>query len=165
MKNTKNIVIGALLIVILAMAVGYSTFASELTLNGTAEITGEWDVKIIGIETKEVSEGSDEGTPQYTNTTATFNAKLEKPGDKITYVITIGNAGTIDALLDGIIFASDDENGSPAIIYSTSSIAEILKAGQQTTLEVTVTYDPNFTETPSVKTKKITGIIEYVQER
>ena len=61
MKNTKNIVIGALLIAIVTMVVGYSTFATQLTLNGTAEITGVWEVKITGIEAQDVSEGCDEG--------------------------------------------------------------------------------------------------------
>ena len=99
MKRNKNIIIGTLVIVILAMAVGYSAFATQLTLNGTAEITGVWDVRIVNIEAQEVSEGCDSGEPQYTNTSATFDAKLEKPGDSINYVITIKNAGTIDATL------------------------------------------------------------------
>ena len=41
MKNRKNIIIIAFLVALLVMAVGYSTFATELTFNGNAEITGE----------------------------------------------------------------------------------------------------------------------------
>ncbi len=41
MKNTKNTIIATLFLAILVMAVGYSTFATQLTLNGTAEIVGE----------------------------------------------------------------------------------------------------------------------------
>ena len=164
MKNTKNIIIGVLLIVILVMAVAYSAFATNLTINGQSEITGEWDVRIIAIQAQEVSDGCDAGKPQFTNTSATFNAKLEKPKDKVTYLITIENAGTIDAVLDSTTFTADEENGSPAIIYTNTTPDESLAAGEQTTLTVTVTYDENTKEVPSIKTKTITGIIEYVQE-
>ena len=162
MVNTKKFIIGALLIVILTMSVGYSAFATQLSVNGTAEITGQWDVKISNIEVQDVSDGCDYGEPKYTNTSATFNAKLQKPGDSITYVITIKNDGTIDATLNNVIF-KEDENGSPAIIYTTSNLDYSLKAGEQTKLNVKITYDPNTTEVPSIKTKTITGIIEYVQ--
>lgn len=103
------------------------------------------------------------GEPQYTNTSATFSAKLLKPNDTITYEITIKNAGTIDAKLGNKTFTTDEEKGSPAIIYTTTNPANILKAGEETTFTVTVQYDPETKETPSVKTKTITGIIEYVQ--
>ncbi len=45
MKNTKNIIIIALLFCVLIMAVGYSTLATTFNINGTAEITGEWTLK------------------------------------------------------------------------------------------------------------------------
>ena len=165
MTNTKNIIIGALLVVILIMSVGYSTFATQLTLNGTAQIIGEWNVKITDIETMDISEGCDAGDIQFTNTTVAFNAKLKKPGDVITYVITIENAGTIDATLENVTFASDEKNGSPAIMYETTELASSLLAGEKTTFTVTVKYDPNCSEVPDVKTKTITGIIEYVQAK
>lgn len=162
MKNTKNFIIGALLIVILAMAIGYSTFASQLSFNGTAQIIGEWNVKIINIEAENISEGCDYGKPEYTNTSATFNAKLLKPGDSITYVITIQNAGTIDATLDNMT-CKEEENGSEAIICTNTRPADILKAGEQTTFTVKVEYDVNTTEVPTIKTKTITGLVEYIQ--
>lgn len=163
MRNTKNLIIIALLIIIFAMAVGYSAFATQLNLNGTAEVVGEWDVRIINIEAQDISEGCDAGEPQYTNTSATFNSKLLKPGDSITYVITIENAGTIDAILDSVVF-KEQEDGSEAINYETTELEKTLDAGQQTTFNVKVTYDPETEEIPSIKTKTITGIIEYVQE-
>ncbi len=162
MKNIKNFIICSLLVIVLLMAIGYSTFATQLKLTGTAEITGEWNIRIINITAQDVSEGCYSGTPQYSNTNATFDAKLVKPGDSITYVITIENAGTIDATLSNIIF-KEEENGSPAIIYTTTSVSNLLKAGEQTTLTIKVEYDSNYTEVPSIKTKTITGSIEYMQ--
>lgn len=162
MKNSRNIIIATLLIVILLMAVGYSAFATQLTLNGTAEIIGQWDVKIAGITIKELSDGVDGGTPQFTNTSVTFNAKLVKPGDSITYEITIENAGTIDAKLSKVTFTAEAE-GSEAIIYTNTEPAQNLAAGEQTTFSVTIEFDQDTTAIPEVKTRQITGIVEYVQ--
>ena len=162
MKNTKNLIIIALLIVIVTMSVAYSAFASQLNISGTAEIIGEWDVKITNVVAQNVSEGCESGEPQFTNTTVTFNAKLVKPGDSITYVITIQNAGTIDATLSNVICKEDE--GSEAISYSTSTLDHLLEAGTQTEYTITIKYDINTTEVPSVKTKSMTSIIEYSQE-
>ncbi len=163
MKNFRNIIIVVIFLVIIAMAVAYSAFATQLKINGNSEIVGEWNVKITGISATEVSIGCDAGKPVYTNTSATFQAKLLKPGDTITYVITIQNSGTINATLDSITFTPDNAKGSPAISYETTSPAKFLKAGQQTTFTVKVTYNADVTEVPSITTKEITGIIEYVQ--
>ena len=164
MKNTKNIIIIVLLIVIVVMAVGYSAFATQLKINGTAQIIGEWNVKITGIKAQFVSEGANAGTPEFTVTSATFDAKLSKPGDKIVYEITIENAGTMDASLQSAKFTPDEENGSPAIKYETTQPAQTLNPGDTTTFTVTVIYDENMEEVPEIKEKTITGIIEYVQK-
>lgn len=163
MKN-KNLIITALLIVIVVMAVGYSAFATQLTINGTAQIIGEWNVRITGIKAQFVSEGANAGTPEFTITTATFNASLSRPGDKIIYEITIENAGTINANLQSATFTADEENGSPAIKYETTQPAQTLNSGDTTTFTVTVMYDENIDQVPEITTKTITGIIEYVQK-
>lgn len=164
MKIKKKIIGIVLLVIILLMAVAYSNFATQLTLNGETEIIGEWNVKIIGIETQNVSQGCQVGSPTFTNSSVTFNAKLQKPGDEITYIITIKNYGTIDAVLDTATFTSDEENGSPAIKYVTTDPGNELNSGDETTFKVTVMYDKNFTEVPSIKTKTITGVIDYIQK-
>lgn len=164
MKNSKNIIIIALLIVIVIMAVGYSEFATQLKINGTAQIIGEWNVRITGIKALSVSEGANAGTPEFTITTASFDARLSRPGDKIVYEITIENAGTINATLQSAKFTADEENGSPAIKYETTQPEQTLNSGETTTFTVTVIYDENTEQVPEITTKTITGIIEYVQK-
>ena len=164
MKNRKNIIIIAFLIALLVMAVGYSTFATELTFNGNAEITGKWDVRITDMKVTSVSDGCDAGKPEFTDTTINFDSKLEKPGDKITYLITIENLGTIDAVLSNIQIIPDDINGTKAITYRIINPVLELPKSSSTTMEITVEYDPTTTENPDVKTKSITGVIEYSQK-
>ena len=50
MKNIKEIIFMTLLLVILLMTVGYARFETQLNINGTAEIIGEWNVKITNIQ-------------------------------------------------------------------------------------------------------------------
>lgn len=163
MKKSVLTLTIALLIVISMMAIGYSAFATELSINGTAEIVGDWNVKITNIEAEETINTADSGLPEYTDTTAKFNAKLKNPGDAVKYVITVQNIGSIDAKLDNVIFFSDEKNDSPAILYETSELSPILTAGETTTLTVTVQYDPNVKEVPLIKTKTIIGTLNYVQ--
>lgn len=162
MKNSKNIVIGAFLFIVLAMTVGYAAFASQLELNGTAEITGDWDVEIIGITP--AAEGEGESTSAtFTASTATFDAKLKKPGDTVTYTVTIQNKGNITATLDSAIYTVA-ENGSPAIdVTTTNPNKETLATGEIATATVTFTYKADTTSVPTVKTKSVTGIFNYVQ--
>ncbi len=164
MNRVRNVIIGTVIIVILIMVVGYSAFATQLTLNGTAEISGIWDVRIVDVQAQNSSETCDEGEPQFTNNSVIFNAKMKTPGDTITYIITIENRGNIDAILNNVIFKEDDVNGSPAISYEITELANVLSAGEKTNFSVKVKYDKNTTELPSVKTKTITGIVEYVQK-
>ena len=162
MKN-KKFLIGALLLSILLMSIGYATFATDLKIEGTTTIDGEWEIKITDIKKTATCDACDPGNPTYNDTTANFNATLMKPGDSITYEITIANLGTIDAKLDSTTL-NIDEKGSPAIIYSTNKPAETLKAGNTTKYTVTTTYDKSATEIPNIKTKSFTSTIKYIQK-
>lgn len=164
MKNTKGIIIILLFIMLLLMTIAYSAFVTQLDISASSQIVGEWDVRITNIEVISVSENCDSGDPQFTNTTMTFNAKLNKPSDFVKYEVTVRNEGTIDAILNNIIFYEETE-GSSAINYITTGVNPLLEAGEETKFEVTVEYLKNVTETPSVKHKTLMGIIEYVQER
>ncbi len=163
MKKKRNWFILVLLIALLIMSVGYSLFSTNLNLNGTAEIVGEWNVKITNIEVSSIKGNCNPGNPTYTNTSATFNLKLYQPGDEVIYLITIENQGTIDAKLANVVFKTD-EKGSDSILYETSELSKELKAGSKTSFTVKVSYSSDTEENQEVKTNSITGIIEYVQK-
>ena len=139
------------------MAIGYSLFATDFTIEGNAEITGEWDVRITNIKATQVPEGCSAGTPTFTENYISFSAKLNKPGDEIIYEVTIENLGTIDAKLQTILFTEE-------INYTTSELKQELNAGESTTFNIMVTYVKDTESIPSVKTKTLTGLIQYVQK-
>ena len=163
MHNNKMIIIIAFLATIFLMAIGYSTFATDFIINGTTEITGNWDVRITNIKATQVPEGCDAGSPTFTKDSANFSAKLNKPGDEIIYEVTIENLGTIDAELQTIIF-TEEIDGIEEINYTTSELKKDLNAGDKTTFNIMVTYVKETESIPEVKTKTLTGIIQYVQK-
>lgn len=165
MKNEKNILIGILLVAIMVMSVGYAAFASTLTINGTATISGSWDVEITGIESSFVGTATNASAPTYTKTTTTFDTTLMAPGDSATYTITVKNKGNIAAKLNAITLTPQSD-GSDAIIYTVVSqpnASDVLAAGESTTVVIKVEYDSSVTEVPDVTTKTISGTLEYVQ--
>lgn len=173
MKDKKNVLICALLLTIMVMAVGYAAFSQSLNINGTATIAGEWQVEIIGVTPSVTGTAQDmaydetdnpNGT-RFTATTATFDAKLMKPGDSITYTITVKNNGSIDAKLSTITL-TPQADGSSAIIYeivSQPAVDSVLAVGGTHEVEVKVTYDEDVEEVPETTTKTFTGVLEYVQ--
>lgn len=160
--DSKNVVIMTLLVAILIMAVGYATFAQQVTINGNAEIKGEWTVEITNIEATSVIGTANAGDPTFTKTTANFDAQFEKPGDAVVYTVTIENKGNIDAKLSTATF-TPEENGSQDIIYTHSEPSATLSAGSSTTFTITATYDASSTEIPEVKTRSLLSVVEYVQ--
>ncbi|MBR4619247.1 MAG: hypothetical protein IKO49_08085 [Bacilli bacterium] len=163
MKNSKNILIAALLFSVLVMSIGYATFSSRTTVKGNAEIVGEWDVEITDVSIQSTKGSGNGGVPIFTPSTATFNADLRHPGDSVTYSITITNKGNVDAVLASASF-QEQQDGSPAIVYSHTQPANFITAnGGTTTFTVTATYDSSVTVVPDITTKSITGIFEYKQ--
>ena len=163
MHKNKKIILIAFLLTLILMVVGYSTFATDFTINGTAEITGEWDVRITNITPTKVPDGCDAGTPTFTKDSINFSAKLNKPGDEIIYEVTIQNLGTINAELQTIIF-TEEIDGIEEINYTTSELKKDLNVGDSTTFNIIVTYVKNSESIPDIKTKTLTGIIQYVQK-
>ena len=120
MNQTKkrNIIIGALLGVLLLMAVGYAAFNSVLNITGTSGISSNWKILITNIETKNIVGGASNAKEPtgIGSLTATFNTNLVSPGDSIEYDITVTNQGSLDARLDKI---TKTDSNNPAITFTT----------------------------------------------
>ena len=94
-KEKKNILIGALLVAIIAMAVGYAALAQQLTINGTAQVSSTWDVKFTSIS---------EGTPS--NSTGVTPTASNKTPAVISGFLTVGDiSGSIMQIVNLIIGA------------------------------------------------------------
>ncbi len=156
------IVVLLLLILILLIPVGFSAYTTIISANGVSEITGDWDVGITNVTVENVCDGCDAGTPTFNDTSVTFNAKLKKPGDSITYNITIENKGNIDAQLGQVLYNTSGLS-SDVITYQSTQLSKKLNAGDSDTLKITITFDDKVTTNPDIKTSELTGTIYYIQ--
>ena len=159
----RNYIILGLCSILLVMAAGYAAFRSQLTINGTSNISSEWKVLITDIQSS-VLNGTPENSeePSHTDTTATFKTNLVSPGDSMQYTVTVENRGSIDAVLKTL---SKTDSNNEAIIFEITGIeqGDTLKAHNSTTFNVTVTYNRDITNQPANLTSDLTITLDYVQ--
>ena len=118
-RNKKKIIIGAMCALILVMVVVYAAFMTRLTINGTGNITSTWNIEITNITSSITGTAYNITEPTYNGANATFNAGLNKPGDKIEYSITVTNNGSVDAIINEVNIKT---TGSYVIIYTIEGI-------------------------------------------
>ena len=110
-KSKKNYVLIALVVILLCIAVGYAAFSANLTINGTANANGTWDVKFVKAAINEPGHGTVEPSISPDGQTLTVAVELSYPGDGCTVTANIKNSGTIPARLTAFdIYAEDGES-------------------------------------------------------
>lgn len=163
-RTQKSWMIIGLCLIVLFMAVGYSAFATNLTITGSSTITSTWDVRITDIQVTDVTANATKAEePAVTsNTTATFKTNLVSPGDSMTYEVTVANEGDISARLDKITI-TDDQN--PAILFQVTGISKDDVLGEHSTkkFNVTVTYNPSVESQPANLESSLKIELDYVQ--
>ena len=184
----KNALIGALLAVVFVMAVGYAAFATTLTINGTAEISSNWEVKYdttkttdasgVVNPTKTLAAGTlPSGTVTYqSDQEATVTATLNQPGDKVEFTLTILNTGSLDATLGApTVTAGTGTTCTDLVCTSTAkhikftvgnpASSSLVKTAGNTTIKVTAEFveDGNLTSLAANESAAITVTLVATQ--
>lgn len=161
----KNLLLVILLLLILVVARGYALMSQQLKIEGTANITSDWDVKITAIEEGTLKNATTNGTLTHDGTTAKFAVDLEKPGASATYQVTVANEGSIDAVLKGVDGIDEANAAEPTrVTFAINANEEdILNKGTTKTYTVTVTWDAEDTAIPDTLTKKAIITLNYEQ--
>ena len=163
LKKKNNIIIGSLLGVVFLMAVGYAAFATNLNIGTTSNITSTWNILITNISSTETGTATDTTVNKTPNSlTADISAELEKPGDKVTYQITVANNGNLDAKLESLTMTNSSND---AILITKKGIEQgsVLEANDTAILTVVMEYNPEVTSQPSSTTASTTITFNYVQ--
>ena len=159
----RNYIILGLCSILLLMVAGYAAFRTQLTINGTSNISSEWKVLITGIQSSVLNgNASDSESPTYTATTATFKTNLINPGDSMRYTVTVENQGSIDAVLKTI---QKTDSNNKAIIFNVEGTqeGEVLKAGDETSFIVEVSYNASTSSQPENLTSDLELTLNYEQ--
>ena len=180
-SKRNGIIIGALLITIALMTVGYAALATQLTINGTAS-TGDasWNISFLSITkntTLSSSDAVEEDTPTASGTAATFNVTLPRPGSKMVYDLVVQNTGTIDATFSEITGVDELNSAAPSqITYKVDRLdaengsvvtgtGDLLNTTGKNYFRVTIEWPAASSEVPTGLTSKSGTIyLDYVQK-
>ena len=163
--KTNNIIMGVLVAVIAVMGVAFAAFSTTLTINGTAEISSNWNITFTAGTCTPVSKDAgapSSGTVYVSGTTATVTANMSSPGDTLACTVIVNNAGSLAAVRDSWAITTAVSNSDAYEVTATAPTAATLAAGSGTeTLTINVTYK-NVTTKPS-GSATFTGTATYKQ--
>ena len=163
-RKKRNITIGALCSLLVFMGIGYAILSQTLNISGTANMQGNWSVKITNMKLLEANKTgrAEEVSHSFTDTTATFTADLYMPGDSIEYEVTVTNNGNIDAVLNDIIQTKTNKDKN--LKFSNSLIGtEVLTSGSKMSFTMKVEIPEEAETLPEVKESKYEIQLIYTQ--
>lgn len=160
-RKKRNIIIGVLCCVLVAMGIGYAILSQTLNISGVANMKGEWDVRITNITSKNPVGKAKDVSHSFANTSATFEADLWLPGDSIEYEVTVENKGNVVAALQTVTPSTVASDNS--VKFTHTEIPQILQPGDAKTFTMKVEFLESASSIPSNKDVKYTLDIVYVQ--
>lgn len=160
-KSKKNYVAIVLVVLLVAMAVGYAAFSGAITVSGTANASGKWDVKFTQADiTQSIVTGTTENTAtvQGKGESIDVSVNLATPGDGATITAEISNKGSYDAKLTGFTVTGEGFEDQGAGVWKKGAIlvkvptinddgSDVISATSGTkTFTFTVEWDSKVTE-------------------
>ena len=161
-EHKKYFLVGSLCIAIfLMLGIGYAVLSQQLDINGTAQITSNWEILFTSAEEKEMTNATTKRKEITANTTLTLDVQLDQPGASATYDVVVENQGDLDAVLANIEGVDENNNQDPKSIkvkLGNIRIGDALLASESKTFQVKVYWDSNvdFSETDMQKEIEIT---------
>ena len=88
-------------LILMMFSIGYAVISTTLSVNGTSKMANAtWNVHFDNIQTKTGSVTPTTAPTISNNTSVSFSARLENPGDFYEFNIDVVNGGSIDAMID-----------------------------------------------------------------
>lgn len=166
-RKTKNILIIILFLAIIGMAIGYAALSQLLTINGTANISANWDIKISNIKEGTLTGATSKSVALVSGDklSASFDVNLQHPGAIATYIITVENAGTINAILESIngIDTANAVNPTDVTFDIDAKKNDVLNSRTTKDYTVTIKWLETAESIPNTKEKTATITLNYVQ--
>ena len=87
--------------ILMMFSIGYAVISTTLSVNGTSKMANAtWNVHFDNIQTKTGSVTPTTAPTISNNTSVSFSARLENPGDFYEFNIDVVNGGSIDAMIE-----------------------------------------------------------------
>lgn len=139
-RGLKIGVIAALVISVVAIGIGFATFTETLRIEGSATVqTSTWKVKFTNLSAPTLLGTATVVTAPTINTNdttiSTYDVKLSKPGDSVSYTFDVANTGTYNAKLTSINIPTPTCTGKEGAESAATDAANVCKH-----LTYTLTY-------------------------
>ena len=151
-SNKKTHAIIVLIVLLIALAVGYAAFQTTLTINGSASGNTTWNVKFTDARlldstgALDTAHGDADGILTFTDTTVTATGiTFAYPGDAVKLKTVITNAGTLPASLTSINVNTGSLGNDITVTPATHTQGTQLAAGQACTNEFVIQWKPEST--------------------
>ena len=162
-RQKQKIIIGVLCSIVIGLTIGYALLSQTLNINGTSEVTADWRIEITDVQTKTIMGNAKNTTePTYDKLTANMSASFEKPGDSITYDVTVSNLGNIDAVLDSIKMNMEEQEYIDFKVEGITAREELISK-EHITFQLTIKFSENVTEIPSNPNFDFSMDLNYLQ--
>ena len=170
MKSKKrNYVIVVLVVLLLALAVGYAAFSDTLNITGRANAKGTFNMEFTeativtdtakGIDTA----GSSAVISPDKNTVTVVVKDLAYPGAGTNVTVVAKNVGTVPAKLNGLTFEGIDDTDIKVTFPDGLVKNEVVQPGGTCTITFSVKWDKESSLTTE-KSLNFTAKLDYVQE-
>ncbi len=162
-RQKQRIIIGTLCAIVIGLTVGYAVLSQTLNIQGTGGITTDWRIEITNVQTKKtVGNAKNVTDPSFDKLTANMSASFEKPGDSITYDITVSNLGNIDAVLDSIKMSMEEQEYIDFKIEGITAREELI-VDQDITFQLIMKLSENIPDIPSNQSFDFSMNLNYLQ--
>ena len=175
-KNKKGITIVVLIILLVAVTIGYSAISTSLNISGISSISvPKWDVHFVNVN---VNTGS-VSTPNppsiaSDNLTINYSVPLIAPGDYYEFTVDVLNDGMIDAQLSALptlsgVSEEQDVYTNYTLTYADGTslaVGDVITAGSSKKLKVRLEYDGTVRSSllpTEAQTLNLSALLNYVQ--
>ena len=155
-KNKKNLIYSILLLILLSIGIGYAYLTSNLSINGSTEISANsWDIHFANLVVNQDSVTAT--TPASINsiddTSISYSILLSRPKDYYEFTVDMVNEGSIPGKIslvsiNGITSAAEGLVDY-LVVYSSNSepvqVNDILNANSSKNIRVRVFYNDDIT--------------------
>ena len=161
----------SLILLLVGLAIGYAFVGANISIEGIVGLSrsGNWSVYLDNYQAMQDSVAP-VSTPTVTNTTVSFSAVLNEPGDFFGFTIDVVNDGEINADLALITLTPDFSNidyGEATITYSDDTpvaVGDILAKNKTKTIKVIINYIEDAESYPTTnQTYNVTLTLGYEQ--
>lgn len=140
--SSQNKIIVGVLSLFLILIVGYAIFSESITIGGTANASGDFDIifNSVGVIKEVGSSGATATISTNKKALSVTVPKLEYPSAYVEIPVTIKNNGNITAKITGIQTSGLD-NKDIKVTYNGVAQNDRLTAGQEISMKIKVTWD------------------------